>query len=202
MGVSSIADIAICSEGSKVLLIYVSSNKQSIYARQSSDNGQTYGSPVLVATASSPVKWMAVELKSDDTALLLYTTSAANLYKTKRTSGNWSNPSQWSNSLSFINGVAVVYDADWNVVVAGKDTDNKPGVWTAIYGDGSAQTADTWSSLMNFTIADDGSGLTFEAPFIAKPGSYRTTFVERYSGSSSYDVPLSLLHHPQLHLRR
>ena len=187
--VSSAAAVAICSEGSKVLLVYVSSNKRSIYARQSSDNGQTYGTRVLVATASTTVYWMAVELKSDDTALLMYTTGSANLYQTKRTSGRWSNPNRWSNRISDIRGLAIVHDADWNVVVAGKDPGGRPGLWTAIYGDGSAQAANTWSNLRNLTIADDGSGLTFEAPFIAKPGSYRITFIERYWGSSSYNLP-------------
>lgn len=187
--VSSVADVALCSQGSRVLLVYISSNKQSIYAKESTNNGQTYGSPVLVATASTSVKWMTAALKTDGTALLIYTTGAASLRLTKRTSGVWSGPTLWSNSMSDIDGVAVVYDNDWNVVVTGKDDNSKPGVWTSIYGDGSAQTVDTWSGLMNLTIADDGSGVTFQAPFVAKPDLYRTSFVERYSGSSSYDVP-------------
>ncbi len=187
--VSSVANMAICSEGSRVLLAHVSSNKRSIYARQSDDNGQTYGHSVLIATSATSVKWMAVALKPDGTALFIYTTGAANLYTSKRTSSGWSNPRPWASGMSDISGVNVVYDNDWNVVLAGKDSRGRPGVWTAIYGDGSSRAANTWSSRKNLTIADNGSGLTFESPFIAKPGSYRVTFVERYRGSSSYDLP-------------
>ncbi|MFQ5934334.1 MAG: hypothetical protein ACE5KI_06800, partial [Dehalococcoidia bacterium] len=94
----------------------------------------------------------------------------------------------WTNSLSSIDGIATVYHLDWNVVVSGKDTANKPGVWTAVYGDGSAQSPDTWSGLTTLTIAEDGSNITFRAPFLAKPDGYRATFTEKYTGSGSYDI--------------
>ena len=187
--VSNSADVALCSEGATVLLFYVATNQQTIYVRESSDNGQTFGSPVVVATAASPVIWMAADLKADGTAVLFYVTGAASLYRVKRSAGSWDTPQLWSNSLSSINGVATAYNLDWNVIVAGEDTASSPGVWTTIYGDGSAQAADTWSALKTLTIAESGTGIIFHAPFMAKADLYRAMFIEEYTGSTSYKRP-------------
>ena len=188
--VSNSGDVAICSEGTRVLLFYVATNQQTLYVRESNNSGQTFGAPVIVATAASPVTWMAADVKADGTALLLYLIGAASLYAVKRSGGSWGAPVLWSNSLSSINGMALTYDLDWNVLIAGKDTpDNKPGVWTAIYGDGNAQTTDTWSALRNLTIAEEGSGITFLSPFMEKPGPFRAMFTEKYTGTPSYKTP-------------
>ncbi|MFQ5873022.1 MAG: hypothetical protein ACE5JL_04385 [Dehalococcoidia bacterium] len=186
--VSNSGDVALCSQGSTVLLFYVAPNQQTLYVKESNNNGQSFGSPVIVATAPSPVTWMAADLKADGTAVLFYLIGAANLYSVKRSGGSWGTPQLWSNSLSAINGIAAVYYLDWNVMVVGEKS-GSPGVWTAVYGDGSAQSQDTWSGLMTLTIAESGSGISFHAPFLEKPGEYRAMFVEKYSGATSYSVP-------------
>ena len=42
--VSSVSDVALCSEGSTVLLFYVDTDQKTVYVKESLDNGATYGS--------------------------------------------------------------------------------------------------------------------------------------------------------------
>ena len=65
-------DVALCSAGADVLLFSVSSNRRTLYVRASADRGATFGQAVYVTTASSPITWLAADLKPDGTALLLY----------------------------------------------------------------------------------------------------------------------------------
>ena len=129
-----------------------------------------------------------MDLKADGTAALFYGLGSQ-LKVSKRTGGSWGTPQAWSNSLSSIDGIATVYDLDWNVIVLGEDDSSNPGVWTTVYGDGSAQAAGTWSSLVLLTGAENGSEITFRAPFLAKLDTYRATFIEEYSGATSYSRP-------------
>ena len=133
-------DVALCSAGTDVLLFSVSSNRRTLYVRASADSGATFGQAIYVTTASSPVTWLAADLKPDGTALLLYALVNSGLYAIRRSNGSWGSPRIWSNSLSQINGVAVHYNGDWNVAVAGRDTTGrKSGVWSTVFGDGAAQ---------------------------------------------------------------
>ena len=177
-------DVALCSAGTDVLLFSVSSNRRTLYVRASADSGATFGQAVYVTTASSPITWLAADLKPDGTALLLYALDNAGLYAIRRSSGSWGNTRLWSNSLSRINGVAVHYNGDWNVAVAGRDsTGRKSGVWSTVFGDGAAQTLDTWSALKPVTEAEHVSGLDFRAPFIDHPDVDRLFFIEQVTGA-------------------
>ena len=177
-------DVALCSAGTDVLLFSVSSNRRTLYVRASADSGATFGQAIYVATASSPVTWLAADLKLDGTALLLYALQNAGLYAIRRSSGSWGYTRLWSNSLSRINGVAVHYNGDWNVAVAGRDsTGRKSGVWSTVFGDGAAQTLDTWSALKPVTEAEHVSGLDFRAPFIDDPEVDRLFFIEQATGA-------------------
>ena len=176
-------DVALCSAGAEVLLFSVSSNRRTLYVRASADSGATFGQAVYVTTASSPITWLAADLKPDGTALLLYALVNSGLYAIRRSNGSWGSPRIWSNSLSQINGVAVHYNGDWNVAVAGRDsTGRKSGVWSTVFGDGAAQPLDTWSALKPVTEAERVSGLDFRAPFIDHPDVDRLFFIEQVTG--------------------
>jgi hypothetical protein len=58
-----------------------------------------------------------------------------------------------------------------------------------VFGDGFSQAANTWSALREVTRASSGSGVSFRAPFLSQPDTYRLTFVEKYSGSAGYSRP-------------
>ena len=177
-------DVALCSAGADVLLFSVSSNRRTLYVRASADSGATFGQAVYVTTASSPVTWLAADLKPNGTVLLLYALVNSGLYAILRSNGSWGSPRIWSNSLSQINGVAAHYNGDWNVAVAGRDTTGrKSGVWSTVFGDGAAQPLDTWSALKPVTETEYVSGLDFRAPFIDHPDVERLFFIEQVTGA-------------------
>ena len=193
--VSGSAGIAMTSEGASVLLFYVAADGITILVRESGDNGATFGAPETVDVAPGAVGWLAAGLKSDGTALLVYSVGAT-VYRVKRVSGVWGNASAWTNSVGSITGLACHYQGDFNLAVAGTDTGGAAKAWTAVYGDGFSQTADTWSALKELTSADVGSAMEFRAPSLARPDVYRQFFVEKYTGSESYSRPL-WTHQPQ-----
>ncbi len=183
--VSATAGLALTSRGSSVLLFSVHTDNVTIHVRASADSGATFGSPVTVATASGAVAWMAAALKSDGTALLVYSVGAT-VYRVKRVNGVWGSPAAWSYSLASVSGLACNQYFDFDVAVAGSQSSGVAGLWTVIYGDGYSQALDTWSPLMELTLASAGSSVQFRAPSLAVMGRYRLFFVEKYTGSQAY----------------
>ena len=183
-------DVALCSTGTEVLLFFVSSNRRTLYVRASNDSGATFGQAIYVTTASSPVTWLAADQKPDGTTLLLYALDGSGLHAIRRSSGSWGHPRRWTNSLSQINGVAVHYNGDWDVVVAGRDsTRSKSGVWSTVFGEGAAQTLDTWSTLKPVTEVERGPSLDFRAPFLDRPDVDRLFFIEQVTGDGGHNRP-------------
>ena len=182
------ADVALCADGSRVLLFYVDPDGTTIKVRESTDNGATLGAAVTAASASGSVAWLAADVKSNGDALLLYNVGPT-VYKAKRTSGSWGSPAAWTNSAASIEGIACYYQGDFNCAVAGTDAAGDAVLWTFVYGDGFSQTLDTWSGLREVARASSGSSVTLHAPFLSQPDTFRLTFVEKYTGSASYMRP-------------
>src|SRR5438477_230514 len=86
-------------------------------------------------------------------------------------------------------GGRVYYQRDWNLVVAGSDSSGVAFVWTCVFGDGFSQAPGTWSALREVSRASAGSGVSFRAPFLSQPDTFRLTFVETYTGSAAYKRP-------------
>jgi hypothetical protein len=188
LGAVANADTALCSDGSKALLFYVDPDGRTLKLRESSDSGATLGAAVTVATAPSAVTWLAADVKSNGDALLIYSVGAT-VYAVRRTGGAWGSPAAWTNSVAAVDGLACYHAADFNVVVAGQDAASVAFVWTAVYGDGFSQAPNTWSALREVTRASSGSSVTFRAPFLGRPDSFRLTFTEKYAGSQAYARP-------------
>jgi len=182
------ADTALCADGSRVLLFWVDPNGTALKVRESTDNGATLGTTVTVATAAGAAAWLAADVKANGDAVLLYNVGAT-VYSVKRASGTWGAPAAWTNSVAGIAGLACYYQGDWNAAIAGTDAGGTAFVWTAVFGDGFAQAAGTWSALRELTRASAGSNVTFLAPFLSQPDTYRLTFVEKHTGSAAYNRP-------------
>jgi hypothetical protein len=179
------AGVALASRAAQVLLFYVGTNGRTIYVRESSDYGATFGSATAITTAAAAVGWLAAGLKADNTVLLIYSVGGT-VYAVKRSGGSWGSPAAWTNSLASLSGLACQYEADFDVVVSGSDAQGANKVWTCIYGDGYSQAVGTWSPLREVAVASAGSNMQFRAPFLAYPDVFRLTFVEKYTGSEAY----------------
>jgi hypothetical protein len=64
-----------------------------------------------------------------------------------------------------------------------------------VFGDGFSQASGTWSALREVSRASAGTGVSFRAPFLSRPDTYRLSFVEKYTGTAAYNRPY-LSHSP------
>ena len=181
-------DVALCAEGSRALLFYVDTDGLTLKVRESTDSGSTLGSPVTAATAAGAVGWLAAAVKSGGDILLLYSVGAT-AFSVKRSGGAWGSPVSWSNSVASVTGLACFHQGDYNAVVTGTDAAGDGFVWSCLFGDGFSQAPGTWSSLREVTHASSGSAVSFRAPFLAQPDTYRLAFVEKYTGNQAYNRP-------------
>ena len=188
LGAVSDADTALCSDGSRVMLFYLDTDNKKVRLRESTDYGATLGASTVVVTASDDVGWLAADVKSNGDALVLYSVDEV-VYAVKRVGGSWGSANAWTNSVAALSGLACHYEADFNVVVAGEDADGNALLWTAVYGDGFSEALDTWSALREVTRASAGSSVTYRAPFLGLPDTFRLTVVEKYAGSEAYSRP-------------
>ena len=188
LGACANADVALCAEGTRVMLFYVDAAGTQVKLRESTDSGVTLGSAVTAATGGGAVTWLAAAVKSGGDACLLYSVGAG-VYTAKRTSGSWGSPAAWSNSVASVAGLAVSHLGDWNAAVAGTDAAGAAFLWSAVYGDGYLQGTGTWSALREAMRASAGAGVTFRAPFLGQPDVFRLSFVEKYTGTVAYSRP-------------
>ena len=182
------AGVALCADGSRALLFFVDPGGTALKLRESTDNGATLAAAVTVATASGAVDWLAADVKANGDALLLYSVGAT-VFSVKRTGGAWGSPAAWTNSVASITGLACYHQGDWNTVFCQTNSAGEAFVSTAVFGDGFSQAANTWSALREVTRASAGSNVSFRAPFLSQPDTYRLTFVEKYTGSAAYNRP-------------
>ena len=188
LGAAANADVALCAEGARALLFYVDAGGVALKLRESTDSGASLGAPTTVATASGAVGWLAGDVKANGDALLLYSVGAT-VFSVKRSGGSWGSPAAWSNSVASVTGLACFHQGDYNVVATGSDASGGAFVWTCLFGDGFSQAPNTWSPLREVTRASSGSGVSFRAPFLGQPDSFRLTFIEEYAGNQAYSRP-------------
>ncbi|MFQ5826780.1 MAG: hypothetical protein ACE5IA_05420, partial [Dehalococcoidia bacterium] len=186
--VSSASGIALASSGATVLLFYVGTDQKTLYVRESTDYGASFGSPVSILTAASPVGYLAADINGSGVVALFYSVGST-IYVVKRTGGSWGSPSAWTNSVSSLSGMGCTYQGDWNLALTGQDASGNRQVWTCVYGDGYSQSSGTWSALEELTRASSGSGVEFRFPFVGFPDVFRLFFVEKYTGTSAYSRP-------------
>jgi hypothetical protein len=186
-GVTAYA-VALCSYGSKVFAFRIGTDGK-LYRSGSTDYGASWGSWIDMGNISGDATFrLAASIKDADHALLLYS-NGSTLYRILGPDP-WGAAAAWTNSMNLINGVAVTYMGDLNIVVTGKqDTTLRPIVCTCVLGDGYSAAVGNWSSLKELTIAETDSDIAFKFPTLDMPDVFRAFFVEAYSGKESYNRP-------------
>ena len=184
------AGVALCGNGSYVLMVYVqNSNRREIRYRESTDDGASWSSDKrLVYPSVSGVSHLAAAMSATGKVGLFYASTSHNLYAMRRISGTWTTPGAWPQSsyVKRIDGIACAYGTDWNVVVCGATSSGSSRVWTMVYGDGTENARGHWSSVTSLTRAESGSQVSFSHPYLAKADTFRLFFKESYAGSDSY----------------
>lgn len=189
LGVAADAGVALCANGSRVLLFYVDSGGTLVKVRESTDNGATLGVAVTAATGAGTVVWLAADVKPSGDALVAYNVGAT-VYAARRLTGAWGSPVAWPNTAASIAGIGCGYNGDWNLAIAGTDAAGQSFLWTTLVGDGYSQPAGTWASgLKELMRSSAGSSVAYRAPFLSRIDTYRMTFVEQFTGTAAYARP-------------
>jgi len=177
-----------CSLGAEVSIFWIKSDRK-IYHLKSTDYGVSWGSPQLLGyTPTTAINGIAASYKPNGDIALFFADQAT-LYVMKRIGGSWGDRVAWGKSTGDLSGAATVYSGDWNLFISGKDTSGNFKLWSLVYGDGGDVAAGAWSELREFASAPSDGSFEYRAPFMDKPDVHRCFFVERFSGTESYNRP-------------
>jgi hypothetical protein len=180
--------VAACSLGAEVSLFWIKSDRK-IYQLKSTDYGASWGSPQLIGyTATTLINGVAAAYKPNGDIGLFFADQTT-LYVMKRINNSWGGGVAWNKSTGDLSGVAAVYSGDWDLFITGKDLSGNYKLWSLVYGDGGDVAAGTWSELREFASAPSDGSFEYRTPFMAKPDVYRGFFVEKFSGTESYNRP-------------
>ena len=180
--------VAAASLGAEVSIFWINTSSE-IRRIKSTDYGVNWGSPELIDySVTTNIYGMAAAYKPNGD-LAIFFADQATLYVKKCVGGNWQSKAAWDKSTGDLSGVATVYDADWNLLVSGKDSDGNFKLWSLVYGDGGDVSAGTWSALKEFASAPSDEDFEYRSVFMDKPDVYRGFYVEKFTGTEAYKRP-------------
>ena len=136
-----------------------------------------------------PVVRLAAAFSSGGVPALFFAAGTGGVYVSTRQGAFWSTPAAWTNSVASVSGLGCAYTTDWDVAVTGRDSARNAKVWTCVYGDGGEVPAGRWSGLTEVNHADGGSDVAFHNPFVVATEPPRLSYVEGYTGASSWRRP-------------
>lgn len=184
----NVIEVAAASLGAEASIFWINSSRE-IRRIKSTDYGASWGSPELIDySPTTSIYGLATAYKTGGD-LAIFFADQSTLYVKKRVSGQWQTKSAWDKTTGNLSGVASVYDADWNLLVTGKDSAGNFKLWSLVYGDGGDVAAGSWSELKELASAPAGGDFEFLQPFMDKPDTYRCFFVEKFNGTEAYNRP-------------
>jgi hypothetical protein len=187
---SSAADavhVAIAAvSNARVIIVY--NRGTGIYYRESTNQGTSFGAETLILTAGATVNALAVAYRNTSGDLAVLWAEGATVRRVRRTGGAFGSAASWTPmTANSVNGLAVAWNGDFQVVVTGTETTTlRPTLWSLVLGDGFSFTTDTWAAFFIQAQAEADESVTFQAPSIAVLESARITFVEKYTGTPNY----------------
>lgn len=180
--------VTCCSLGAEVSIFWIR-NDRAIYQMKSTDYGVSWGSPVIVDYAPTAIINGIAAAYKPNGDLALFFSDQSTLYVKKRLNGIWQSRVAWDKSTGDLSSVAVVYDGDWSILIAGQDTADNFKVWSLLYGDGEKVPAGEWSELQMMASAPADGDFKYDGVFLDKPDALRAFFVEHYTGIEAYHRP-------------
>ncbi|MDP2919376.1 MAG: hypothetical protein Q8O43_04060 [Dehalococcoidia bacterium] len=188
--------VAVASRSAEVIIFWVNVNHE-LVRLLSSDYGASWGTAdVIDLSTSSLVPGISAAYKPNGDIAVFFA-SGTNLYVKKRVGGSWQGKSAWDKTTGVLSSVAAVYDGDWNLIVTGQDTSGNYRVWSLVYGDGGAVPAGDWSALKALASAASGGDFEYRAVYMDKPDFYRAFYVEKFTGTQSYNRPFRVHNVPE-----
>lgn len=180
--------VAAASLGAEVSIFWINSSRE-IRRIKSTDYGSSWGSPELIDYSPTTAIYGLAAAYKPNGDLAIFFADQATLYVKKYVSGTWQSKVAWDKSTGDLSGVAVVYAADWNLLVTGKDTSDDFKLWSLIYGDGGDVTLGTWAALKELATAPSDGDFEYGNVFMDKSDVHRCFYVEKFSGDEAYNRP-------------
>jgi hypothetical protein len=185
----NVAAVACATTGAEVSIFWTDGVNRKIQRLKSTDYGASWGSPeVIDYSPTTDIGGLAAAYKANGD-LAIFFADQSTLYVKKNVNGQWQSRSAWDKSTGDLSGVAAVYGDDWNLLVTGKDSSGNFKLWSLVYGDGGDVAAGSWSTLKEMASAPSGGEFEYRQPFLDEPDVYRAFFVEKFSGSQTYNRP-------------
>jgi hypothetical protein len=186
----NVTAVAACSLNTAVAAFWAKTSGD-ICCMQSADNGASWGATEYPGTSpTGAVSQMAAAYKANGDLAVFFADSTT-LYVIRRVGGVWQARAAWSHATGMLSGVAVVYDGDWKLLVAGRDTGGNYCVWSLVYGDGGELPAGSWSNLRVLAQAPADGSFSFSSVSLDKirGDDIRCFYLENYSGSPACARP-------------
>ncbi len=180
--------VAAASLGAEVSVFWINSSRE-IRRIKSTDYGASWGSPELIDYSPTTAIYGLTAAYKPNGDLAIFFADQATLYVKKRVGSSWQSKVAWDKTTGNLSGVAVTYDADWNLVVTGKDSSGNFKLWSLIYGDGGDVASGTWSALKEFALAPSDGNFEYHRAFMDKPDVYRCFYIEKFTGAEAYNRP-------------
>ena len=180
--------VTAASLGTEVSIFWIKTNRE-IRRIKSTDYGVNWGTPELIDYSPTTAIYGLAAAYKPGGDLAIFFADQATLYVKKCVGGEWQSKSAWDKTTGDLSGVACVYDDDWNLLVSGEDSAGNFKLWSLVYGDGGDVAAGTWSALKELASAPSGGDFEYHRPFLDKPDVCRSFFVEKFTGSQSYNRP-------------
>jgi hypothetical protein len=139
------AKVAIASLGANVIV--VSCDASTLWRKESSNYGASWGSWTQMSNTRPCERAVAVAFKPNGDCAIVHASDVndpTSLYIQKRTSGSWSTGLGQRIGDWEIEGLAMYYDGDWNIIALVLEG-SYVSVVRMVYGDGYKVTAGTWA---------------------------------------------------------
>ena len=180
--------VAVASLRAEVSILWINSSRE-VRRIKSTDYGVNWGSPELLDySPTTTIRGLTAAYKPNGD-LAIFFADQETLYVKKCIGGNWQSKVAWDKNTGNLSGIAAVYDADWNLLVTGQDSNDNYRLWSLIHGDGDDVSAGTWSELKEFASAPSGGDFEYRSVFMDKPDVYRGFYIEKYTGTVAYNRP-------------
>ncbi len=180
--------VAAASLGAEVSIFWINSSRE-IRRIKSTDYGVSWGSSELIDYSPTTAIYGLSAAYKPNGDLAIFFADQATLYVKKCVGGSWQSKVAWDKTTGDLSGVAAIYGTDWNLLVTGKDSAGNFKLWSLIYGDGGEVAAGTWSALKEVALAPSDGDFEYCRVFMDKPDVYRCFYVEKFSGTQSYNRP-------------
>ena len=146
--------LAIAAHGSEVMV--AAAGASSLYRRQSSNNGASWGSWINMDNTRPCERGCAIAYKANGDCIIVHASDVndpKSLYLQKRTSGNWSTGlGQRGSYEGEIEALTAYHDGDWNIIALVLEG-NYLSVVRMIYGDGDQVAVGQWGTDQKISLA-------------------------------------------------